>query len=276
MQIKKYLFIPALIFSVNTYAQTVQLSLKNGQKYELTSVTKVSSVASVMGQDMESTANTTQTEVFEVKNSMPAQTDLTTTITHMVMNSSAMGQEINFDSDKKDNTGPASEEMMKLINKPASMTIDGKGKILKEDKSDNDADASFTGSNMQPRALFYHGPVIGRSLREGDTWQDSTVQKSDKMNTVIGGIYTVKKIENGIATIVFNGTSTMKGSMEQMGQAMDMNSSSKVTGETRLNTSTGIIIDSINNTDGSMTIEAGGMSIPVTIKSTTTTAVKML
>lgn len=275
MHLKKWMLAATLFLAVGGYAQNSKLVLIKGQKYEVTSTSKVNSTASVMGQEMENTANTTTVETIEVKNTGAAQYDLVSMVTRMVLNASAMGQETNFDSDKKDNSGPGAEEMAKLINKPKNIVIDDKGKVLKEDK-DEASEANMAMSGGKSGVSLFNASLIGRTIKLGESWLDSVASNTDKMKTNTVGTYTVKSIENNIATIVFNGTTTVTGVMEQMGQEMDMKSTSKVTGESKLDLTNGIIMETSSNSDGNMTVEVGGMSIPVTIKTTSTTKTKAL
>lgn len=276
MYLKKWMVAATLLLAVGGYAQNSKLVLNKGQKYEVTSVTKTNSLASVMGQEMENTANTTTVEVIEVKNTSDKQTDLVTTLTRMVVNASAMGQEINFDSDKKDNSGPGAEDMSKEINKPKNVSIDANGKLIGAEKAEADAmDMMKAGGAQSGISLFREG-LIGKSMKVGDSWLDSVVVNTEKIKTNTTGTYTVKTIENNIATIAFAGTSTLTGVMEQMGQEMDMKSTSKVTAETKLDITNGVILESATNTDGNMTIMAAGMEIPVTVKASVTTKTKML
>lgn len=276
MYLKKWMVAATLLLAVGGYAQNSKLVLNKGQKYEVTSVTKTNSLANVMGQEMENITNTTTVELIEVKNTSDKQTDLVTTLTRMVMNASAMGQEINFDSDKKDNSGPGAEDMSKEINKPKNVSIDANGKLIGAEKAEADAmDMMKAGGAQSGISLFREG-LIGKSMKVGDSWLDSVIVHTEKIKTNTSGMYTVKTIENNIATIIFAGTSTLKGVMEQMGQEMDMISTSKVTAETKLDITNGVILESATNTDGNMTIMAAGMEIPVTVKASVTTKTKML
>lgn len=275
MHLKKWMIAATLFLAFGGYAQNTKLVLIKGQKYEVTTTSKVNSVASVMGQEMENIANTTTVETFEVKNTDAAQTDLVSMVTRMVINATAMGQETSFDSDKKDNSGPGTEEMAKLINKPKNIVIDANGKILKEDK-DEASDANMAMSGAKSAISFFNASMIGKTVKMGESWMDSIASNTDKIKTNTVGTYSVKGIENNIATIVFNGTTTVAGVMEQMGQEMDMKSTSKVTGESKLDLTNGIIIETTTSSDGNMTIEVSGMSIPVTVKITSTTKTKAL
>lgn len=274
MALRKSLFVLAILFSFKGYSQ-VKLVLNTGQKIEVVTDLSTTSVASVMGQDIESSAATNTTEVFEIKNAGAKQTDLVATVTHLTADINAMGQNTKYDSDKKDNTDPGAGEMGEMVNKPKNITIDPNGKILKEDKSVTSGAAQFAGSALSSTP-FLRESFVGKNLKNGDSWMDSTTTSSDKLNTTTVGTYTVKSMDNNIATISFAGTTKLSGTMEQMGQEMEMTSTSTVSAETKLDVTTGIIIESVANSEGTMNIEAAGMSIPVTVKTKTTTKSRML
>ena len=274
MSLRKSLLALVLLLSFKGYSQ-VKLVLNSGQKIEVTTDLSTTSVASVMGQDIESSAATNTTEVFEVKNASSKQTEMVATVTHLTADIVAMGQQTKYDSDKKDNTDPGASEMGDMVNKPKNITIDQNGKVLKEDKTATSAATQFAGSALSSTP-FLRETFVGKDLKVGDSWMDSTTNTGDKLTTNTVGTYTVKTIDNNIATISFTGTTKLSGSMEQMGQEMEMTSTSTVTAETKLDITTGIIIESVANSDGNMSIEAAGMSIPVTVKTKTTTKSKML
>ncbi|HEX2684041.1 MAG TPA: hypothetical protein VHL77_08915, partial [Ferruginibacter sp.] len=108
MYIKKiiFLFAALLMLHAGSFAQKVKLVLVKGEKYEQTTTTSINSMASAMGQEMASTLNNTTVQsihVIEVGNN---GSNLDYTTTRVLLNSQVMGQEVNFDSDKKDSGGP--------------------------------------------------------------------------------------------------------------------------------------------------------------------------
>jgi hypothetical protein len=265
-----------IALAFNSYAQTSKLVLAKGEKYEQTTITSVTSVASIMGQDMESTANTNTVEKIEVKNVSGKEIELTTVITRMVVNGNAMGQEMNFDSDKKDNSGPGAEELSASVGKVKNVTIDASGKVIREDDNINalpmDVGVKTSGLGL------VKDQFIGKQIKPGMSWPDSVVTVEEKLKTTTVGIYTVSTVndQTHIAVVDFTGNTTLTGTMEQMGQEMEMKSTNKVTGQTQLDMNTGLIIETKTTTTGTMTIEAGGMSIPVTVNSTATTSIKKI
>jgi Family of unknown function (DUF6263) len=279
MYLKKWMAGAMLLLAAGSYAQTVKLVLPKGQKYEITTTSKVNSVANVMGQDMENNVDNTTVQGIEVKDARTNETDLAITTTKMVSNVQAMGQEMSYDSDKKDNSGPMADAMGKMIGKTKNMTVDATGKILKQDKADKDTEMPMMmGGGSDGGVAIFQMAFIGKDLKTGASWVDSVVNNTDKMKTTTSGTYAVVSInaEKNTATISFTGTQTMSGVLEQMGQEMNMTGTSKVNTQYEVDINTGIILQSTVTNDGTMTIDAMGMSIPATTKSTTTTKVKLL
>lgn len=278
MYLKKWVVAAALLFTTGSYAQTVKLALAKGRKYEVTTVNKVNSVASVMGQEMENNIDNTTVEQYEVKDTRAQETDMAVTITKMKVAAQAMGQENNYDSEKKDNSGPMADAMDKVMGKVKNMTIDASGKIIKEDKAEEGGGIPMMmgGGGTTGDAAIIRNGLVGKELKVGASWPDSAVTGTDKMKVTTVGIYTVKSIENNIAVVLFAGTQNTTGVMEQMGQEMNMTGTSKVNGEIKIDLATGILLENNSSTDGTMTIEAAGMSIPVTMKSSTVSKIKTL
>lgn len=274
---KLFNVIIALAFlSVPARAQTIKLNLAKDTKYEITSVTKIASVASVMGQEMESSNDMSSVETILVKDTRPGQTDLVSTITKIVTSMQTMGQETVYDSDKNDNTGPLAESFNKIKGKVKNITVDANGNIINQDKDEDlSSAADMLGISVEGISLF-EKIFIGRELKPGTAWNDSTITRGDKMTTTTTGIYTLQAVNGTVATISFIGKTTMSGTLEMMGQEMATTSTNKVISQVEVDLATGVIKQSTNNSDGTMNVEASGMSIPVTMKTIATKSVKQL
>ncbi|MBL7703435.1 MAG: hypothetical protein JNM14_14385 [Ferruginibacter sp.] len=265
-------FVPAV-----TQAQTIQLKLPKGAKYEIATTTRVNSSASVMGQEMESALDNSVVESIEVKDARAAETDIVSIITRITANIQAMGQEMAYNSDKKDNEGALTETFDKLKGRVKNITIDANGKIVKEDKPAEEISAGAMGMSVGAGGLpGFNSIFTGREAKAGTTWYDSTKNVAEKLTTSTAGNYTVQSVSDGTAIISFAGTQTSTGTIEQMGMEMGMTTSSKVTSQFEVDIATGLIKKSSVTTDGNSTIEAGGMSIPATIKSTITSSARQL
>ena len=279
MSLKKTLFAATLLLSTTAFAQTAKLVLAKGQKYEVTTTMKTSSVASMMGQDMENTLDNTTIETYEVKDTRANETDLVKIVTKMKMNTQMMGQDMNYDSDSKDNSGPMAEGMDKMVGKIKNITIDANGKIIKQDK-DAEEDVAQVGMMMAASSsdgvAMVKPSFINKKFTVNSSWVDSSVNDADKLKSTTAGTYTVTSIEGNIASINFTGNQRMSGTIEQMGQEMAMTGTSKVNTQIKFDMASGLIIESTSTVDGTSNIDAMGMSIPVTTKTTSATKVKML
>ncbi|MBL7728125.1 MAG: hypothetical protein JNM68_10580 [Dinghuibacter sp.] len=278
MYLKHWIAAAAIAISTGSYAQNAKLALNKGQKFEVTTVSKMSSIAEVMGQQMETNVDNNSTEMFEAKDRRTGETDFGITLTKLKVNIQSMGQDMSFDSDKKDNSGPFAESMSKSVGKTRNTTVDDNGKVLKEDKVETETGnmmLNMGNASVSTISLFY-ASLLGKELKPEAVFPDSLNSNAEKMKSKIVGNFVVKSIDNGIASIEFTGTQTNSGTIEQMGQEMGMSGTNKVTTQIKMNIATGIIMETSTTVDGNSTVEFSGMSIPVTIKSTTTTTTKAL
>ena len=258
----------AVLQVAGSSAQTVKLVLNKGSKYEATTVSISTSVSQMMGQDVESKFENTTVQTIEVKESSDKATDLVSTVSKITANTTMMGQEMNYDSDKKDNEGPLAEGFGKLVGKPRNITIDPGGKVISEDKSVDSAMGSMgmmMTNNMASIIPMIQAALVGKQLTLGSTWPDSLITNNDKLKVSIIGTYLVKQIDKNIATIGFTGLQSMTGTIEQMGQELGMKADSKISNLIQLDMNTGLVIENEYNINGTGNIDAMGMSIPITI-----------
>lgn len=110
----------------------------------------------------------------------------------------------------------------------------------------------------------------------GSSWTDSSLIVVDQLKTKVNGIYTLLSKQGNSATFQYEGKQLVEGNMEQMGQSMAMKGTNEVKMTIILNIDNGVISEVSNTIDGKTNIEAMGMTIPATIKSTITTTVKAL
>lgn len=276
---KKIIIAIAILFSTGAFAQPLKIAVAKGTKYEVSTVTKVNSSASIMGQDMETNLDNTSVEVYEIKDARATETDLTKVVTKMVVSMQSMGQDMNYDSEKKDNSGPLAESLDKTVNKVKNITIDANGKIIKEDKDDSEASGMGGLMALSPASggvSIFKLSLVGKEMKVAANWSDSTNNDAEKLKSNTVGTYTITAIEGNIATISFDGVQRMSGTVEQMGQEMGMSGSNKITGTYKVDLSNGLILSSTTSTTGTSSIEAMGMSIPVNTKTTTTATTKVL
>ncbi len=269
------LIIALAFLPVFAHAQTIKLNLVKDAKYQVTTATKVSSVATVMGQEMETSIDNNMVETVLVKDKRAGETDLVSTISKIVLNMQGMGQETVYDSDKPDNSGALTDMLDKMKGRVNNITVDASGKIIKQDNNEEIAGAAMIGISNEA-IPFMQNIFIGREIKAGVTWYDSSTIAADKLTTFTSGTYTVQAVNAATVTIAFKGTQTSSGTMEQMGMEMATTSSSKVNSQFEIEIATGLIKQSTQTTDGTMSIEAGGMSIPASTKTTVTMSTRQL
>lgn len=269
-QLKLPVLILLSMLSLKGLAQQ-QISLQKGQKYEVESKTTMTSSAEVMGQSMENNMESKITTVYEVVNPGSGGTELKSTITKLKVSTSMMGQEMKYNSDEKDNEGPAAEMLAGRVNKAKSITIDPKGNITKQDKEE-DAGAGMMGMNTgEDNKIDLFVPVLfTKELIAGDTFMDSVRVKKEKYESNEVGTYKITAVENGVASISYSGTQVVAATMEQMGMEMLNNSTNSIKTEMQVDIKTGLVLAKASVTESTITIEASGMTIPATAKTITT------
>lgn len=280
MHIKNSLFAFILLLSTAAYSQPVKLVLTKGQTFEVTTTLKTNSVSSMMGQDMENNVENTTTETYTVKDTRAGETDLVKKITRMQTNMKAMGQEMTYDSESKNNEGPMAESLDKLVGNANSITIDEGGKIIKEEKKEEEDAVAQLGLSMgtAPSAgiSILNPSFINREVTLNSSWTDSTITLMDKIKTSTSGTYTVTALDGDIASISFEGEQLTSGTLEQMGMEMGMSGKSKISIRIKLNLANGLVTETTNTTDGTNDVEVMGMSLPGKVKTTVITKLKML
>ena len=160
-----------------------------------------------------------------------------------------------------------------------NITINANGKLVSEDHSSDSLSESMDmmmGSSLGSGIPMIQAGLVGRNISIGAMWPDSIVSNSGKLKISVVGSYTVKQIENNIATIDFTGTQNMSGSIEQMGQEMNMTSSGKFSNQIQLNLSTGLIMENTYKISSTGNVDAMGMSIPTSVSTTVSNKVKAL
>src|SRR6478609_9322017 len=96
--IKRFLFVATMTSAVITGSYAQKIAITKGQKLETQTVTKTT--MEVMGQNIDNETNMVNT--VEVKDVTGDGYLFSNTINRMVIKGNAMGQEMSFDSDKKE------------------------------------------------------------------------------------------------------------------------------------------------------------------------------
>lgn len=275
---KKLLLVITLFSSGIAGAQTLtkKAVFTKGQQLEKATVLNMSMTMDMMGQSLEVKNDQTQLSLVEVKDATEKEYTLANTVKRVTMASSAMGQQMNYDSDKKED---ADSELGKAlggkVGKTSSIKIDKKGIITASDDTSNNEIATAMQGMMPANVDMKNGGVGGnyelvallpeKSLKVGDTWVDSTSDKDGKqiMN------FRVVDIKATDAVVAVSGIMDRAGEVQQGGMTINMTMSGKTKGEYTLDPTTGIVKKRKLEVDGSGTMEMMGQSVPFTMKMNT-------
>lgn len=267
MQKFTFLSLTLLGASLTATAQLTKIDVQKGQKYKVENTTTMSSSAEVMGQTMENNTDSKTITLFEIMTTGQEGIHLQSTVTKITITASAMGQEMSYDSDKTDNTGPLAEVVGATLNKPNLLQLNDKGLITKQDQEGNNVQSAMTGGNTATVTTDLFIPaLIGKELKVGDSFTDTFSVKREKYDSRDSGMYTVKAIDNGLATISYTGTQVVNAAMEQMGMEMNTYSNNSVKSDLYVDIKTGLVLLKSSVIESNTTVDAAGMSIPATGK----------
>ena len=274
------LVVAAMCSSMALFAQSnASLNLKKGQKYVVENKVTTKSSTEMQGQQMEANIDATTSYNIEVKDAVANNYNLTNTITNLKMNMSQMGQEMTFDSDKKDDlAGPIGTAMKDFINQPKDVVIDKSGKVVGEKKDEKKDEATSMmakqlgnfeatgfGANMAFEALPQNAKV-------GSTWTNKT--DADGISKTTN--YTVKSITGKLATIGLDGTLATDTKMEMQGMEITTKTTGTFTGEEIVDITTGVIQSNNLTTDAKGIVGVMGQELPTSSKVVSATTVKMM
>lgn len=267
MQKFRFLSLALLAASLTATAQTTKIDVQKGQKYKVENSTKLSSAAEVMGQTMENNTDSKSTTLFEILATGQDGINLQSTVTKMTVTASAMGQDMSYDSDKTDNSGPLADMLSAMLNKANTLQLNDKGLITKQDQEGNSTQSALTnGAAVTVTTDLFIPALIGKELKAGDSFADTFSVKKEKYDSRDSGTYTVKAIENGLATISYSGTQVVNAIIEQMGMEMNSYSNNTVKSDLYVDTKTGLVLLKSSVIESSTTVDVAGMSIPATGK----------
>lgn len=282
--IKNTLFLSAfLVLSVAGFCQNSgKLLLSEGQKYIIENKITVASEQEMMGQPMNSIIDLFTSNNIEVKEIKNDNYNLTNTYTKITAHVNAMGQDMNFDSDKKDMDGEMGSGMKNLIGQPKTVVIDKNGKIVtgKTDTAGNGSGAGIMSMMMKqvmgsPEESGYglgEAFLIIPQASKGFNWTDSSSMEGAKRSTT----YTIKEINGTDAIVTLSGILNVDSKGEMQGVEVATKSSGKITGEQVVDLKTGLIKQKNIAMEGSGKVTAMGQEIPTTTKMTTVTTIKSL
>jgi hypothetical protein len=276
---KKFLLV-ALLFNVMLVsAQTVtrKVGLIKGQQLEQQSRIKVLMTQEAMGQSMEIKMDGDITNVVEVKDAAASSFEVANTLKKVLMNMNAMGQDMTFDSDKKeDMDGQMGQAFKGKIGVPREFTVDKQGVITtiknKAEKTEDPggmmggmvSGAMGSGEEKEGAAFNSLANIPSKGVKVGESWSDSTSDDSGKTFTT----YTLKEVNGGDGLVTLSANTAISRELEQQGMAVQMEMTGTTVGQYTFDVATGIIKSRKATTKSSGTIEVAGQSVPVNIETT--------
>ena len=217
-----------------------------------------------MGQNVDN--ESTLTSAVEVKDVNANGYLFSNTVKRMTIKGSGMGQDMNFDSDKKeDMDGQVGQALKDHIGTVQEIQVDKHGKVAStKDSTEKKAGMtdmmSMTGdlTKGQPYPILIQLP--GKSVKPGDTWTDSSGTASTLKSVMI---YTLKSITADGAIVSFTGTLVKRGTIEQNGMEIQMDMSGTTKGESIYETGSGLLKNTTSSSDIKGTLGVMGQNAPI-------------
>ncbi len=285
---KKIAFIIVSLFFINCVSPAQikgKINPSAGQKFLVENKLNTVSSSEMMGQTMESKADITSTYRIEVKDIKGDNINFVNTFTGLKMNMKVMDNDMNFDSDKKeDMDGDIGKNFKDILNQPKDVVMDKSGKIILAEKTDSTNKNNSDNPTMMAMKQMGGDPaeqgygakitfeVIPVNAKVGANWTDSSSN---------GGItkvthYTLKEINGNEGKIALTGTIDSDVKAQMQGMEIQTKTAGNFTGEEMVDLKTGVIKQNTTNTDAKGTITVMGQEIPTSVKVISVTTVKPL
>ena len=278
----------ALTLTLGLAAQsyTPAVKLEAGKQYTITTITKSNMTQEAMGQTMEIPIDATNKATLTIKAASDKGYESTYITDRVQFAANMMGQDMNYDSDKKDDKdSPMGKTMNKLVGKETSFVVNGAGNIIKEtvvkptqEKSDEEGPDMMTGMMGMGMSEASTCPVFNlfvnnTELKIGDSFEDSSTVNDKDGSTKTSTTYILKEIKDGKSIFTLNGQVAISKKMEMQGMEMTTTTASKSSGVMIVDVTTGLLVSKSIVTETTGNVDVQGMSIPITGKTTTTITV---
>jgi Family of unknown function (DUF6263) len=288
---KNVLVLMAVVAGVAATAQTYKpaVKLEAGKKYMVNTAVKANMTQEAMGQTMEIPMESSVYQLLEIKGAGADGYQSANTTQRITFSASMMGQEIIYDSDKKeDREGRMGASMNNMVGQTTTFTVDKDGRVIeksivKPEVKAKEAGAEGGGEDMMGSMMSNMGlgdntssPALNlfpnnKELKAGDSFTEVIDADNGKIKTTT--IYKLDAVKDGMAVFSFTGTSTMEKKMEMQGMEMNTVSSTKSSGTMLVDIATGLLSKKTTVSETTGNVEVSGMQIPITGKTTTTTEV---
>lgn len=267
----------SLLFSVLSLTATLsfsqssgKLNLQKGQKLDVTTKSSSTITQEMMGQVIEITADVNSLNAVAVNDIASGNYDLTNTLLHIDFNASAMGRDMSYNSDKKeDRDGEMGASFKDLLNSPKKFTLTANGKLQSMEKKKSEQDAMMMGMSGDPSKAIETTFLILPNTQTGFSWTDSSTEGITKKTMT----YTVREIKDKDAIIDIKGVINTSGTNEVMGNEVKVSTKGTAVGDQTLDLETGIVKDYNLTVESKGTSEIMGQEIPISSKVITKTTV---
>lgn len=278
----------AAAISLTAQSFTPGIKLKKGQQFEVLTTVNGNMQQAMMEMPIESSMKST----VAVLNKGAEGYVVVAENKHFAFKTSMMGQDANYDSDKKeDGDGQLGDVFKDITGKPDSFMVDNNGyakskspekpAVKKEDDKNGMMGMMLkgivgTGGTGSP--IFNALPWF-KELKVGESIADSVENNTDgkeKATTT----YTLTEIKDGKVKLAINGITNIEKTMDVQQMGMNMTVSVKSTntskGEMIIDQATGLMISKTVTTETDGSASVSGMDIPITGSSTAVITVKTL
>lgn len=278
---KKILIVSAvlLISSSELLAQkNTTINLTKGQKYIVENKITTKGSSEMQGQSIESDADVTSTFSIEIKDLTGDNYNMLNSVSAIKMNMNMMGQNINFDSEnKEDMDGEIGSKLKNFINQPKAVVMNKSGDLIASNENDTSKNSEMEILLQQmgdPEAQGYGAKMaffpLPKKIKAGDSWKDSTSEEGVTRVTN----YTVKEIKGDTASVSIEGTENRDTKIEIQGMEVTTKTTGKFSGNEMIDRKTGVILQNTTTTDSIGSVNVMGQDVPMTAKVTSATTVK--
>lgn len=267
---KKILLIASLVAVYTTQAQNIKLEA--GKKITVVTTNNMDMDMSIAG-SMKSEASATS--VINVVSVDGDKYNITCTNTKLKSSQDAMGQSMNFDSDKKEDLdSEIGKELGKNVNKAIELILNkNNGVVVSKNKNDEEDGnpmkevMASAGGNSAESIVSNTFFVIPAGKKVGDSWVDSSSEAGMKRIKTIQ----YKSLNADVATL--NVSTVVKGTMskETQGMQMEITINGTTDAAIEVNTTNSIVKKNTSKGEVNGSIDVMGQSVPITMKINNTT-----
>ena len=264
---KTILLVAGLFFTANSFAQTKDIKLKNGQTINVT--TSVSQNMD-MGGGMTMSSSSNSTHVIKVNGESGSNYNVSATLTKVVSNTSAMGQDTKYDSeDIAGSNSDIAAAFEKTLNVTENSLLDkstgvAKSANPKEAVEAEDADNDLLKNMMSGGGSNDNSGIISNAFftqiagkKVGDTWTDSATVTGFKNVSN----YTISAINGDIVTINLEGTLNGTQEVETQGMQIEITMNTLNKGTVEVNKNSYQVIKRIVDSEITSTMDMMGQTM---------------